>query len=181
VGRSLADETGFAIERSANGGAWQFVTTAGADVTSFANTGLSASIAYQYRVKAVNAAGESAYATSSPVTTPAAPGIHVGDLDGSRSISKKSWTAKVTVTVHDASHAIVSGAAVGFTWGGGGSGSCITGSRGTCTVSASGLSLQLPDLTFSVSGVSKSGTTYAPGSNHDADGGSTGTTIVVGK
>ena len=38
--------------------------------------------------------------------------MHVGDLDGTRSATKKSWSAKVTVAVHDASHKPVAGAIV---------------------------------------------------------------------
>ena len=175
------DETGFVIERAVGGGAWGPLATVGANVTGYANTGLSPGTPYQYRVKAINGAGESGYSNTASATTQPALAIHVGDLDGSRSISKKSWTAKVTVTVHDASHAIVSGAAVGFTWGAGSSGSCTTGSRGTCTVSASGLPLTTSGVTFTVTGVSKPGTTYAPGSNHDPERESDGTTIAVAK
>jgi len=88
-------------------------------------------------VKAVNAAGVSAYATSQLVTTPAAPAavLHVADLDGSRTVSKKNWTAKVTVAVHDASHVAVAGAVVSGSWSTGGSGSCTTGTGGACTIS----------------------------------------------
>jgi hypothetical protein len=136
---------------------------------------------YQYRVRAVNVAGSSGYATGQSVTTPAAPAIHVGDLDGSRSTTKKSWTAKVTVAVHDASHAVVSGATVSFTWGSGGSGSCTTGSRGTCTLSASGIPTTTASVTFSVVGVTKSGSSYQASANHDAEGDSNGTVITVNK
>jgi hypothetical protein len=173
------DETGFVIERAVGGGAWGLLASVGANVTSFANTGLSASTGYQYRVKAGNAAGASAYATSSPVTTPAAPGIHVGDLDGSRSISKKNWTAKVTVTVHDASHAIVSGAIVSGSWSSGGAGSCTTGSTGTCSISRSNISGGVASTTFTVTGVSKAGTTYTASANHDPESDSNGTQVVV--
>jgi PKD repeat protein len=175
------DETGFAIERAVNGGSWAPLADVGANVTTFANTGLAPSTSYQYQVRAVNVAGSSGYATGQRVTTLAAPAIHVGDLDGSRSTTKKSWTAKVTVAVHDASDAVVSGATVSFTWGSGGSGSCTTGSRGTCTVSASGLSLGTSSVTFDVAGVVKSGTSYDAVKNHDVDGGTNGSTITVTK
>jgi hypothetical protein len=43
----------------------------GAGVTSYVNTGLSASTAYTYRVRATNAAGDSAYSASAKATTSA--------------------------------------------------------------------------------------------------------------
>ena len=177
------DETGFAVERAASGGAWGSVTTVGANATSYADTGLAPSTSYQYRVKAVNAAGGSAYATSQLVTTPAAPAavLHVADLDGSSTVSKKNWTARVTVAVHDAADALVAGAVVSGTWSTGGSGSCTTGTGGTCTISRNNISGGTPSTTFRVTGVTKSGATYNADANHDVDGGTNGSTITVTK
>ena len=42
--------------------------------------------------------------------------VHVGDLDGARAATNKSWSATVTVTVHDSNHAAISGATVAGTW-----------------------------------------------------------------
>jgi hypothetical protein len=172
------DETAFAIERSADGTAWTTIATVGANVRSYASTGLAANTKYYYRVRAVNGAGESGYTNTASATTPAAPAIHVGDLDGTRSMSKRTWSAKVTITVHDAAHQPVSGAVVNGTWTPGGSGSCTTSGKGTCTVSASGMSLGTPDVTFSVGSVGKAGSTYQPSANHDPDGGD-GTSIKI--
>ncbi len=74
-------ETGFKIERCTGAGCSDFVqiTTAGANVNNYSNTGLSASTSYSYRVRAYNTAGDSEYSsTASAVTqalpvTPAAP------------------------------------------------------------------------------------------------------------
>jgi PKD repeat protein len=171
------DESGFVIEHPVGTG-WAQIAQVGANVTTYANTGLVATTTYQYRVKAFNGAGDSIYAGPTGATTPAAPAIHVGDLDGSRSTTKKNWTAKVTVAVHDPTHAVVPGATVSFTWTGG-SGSCTTGSRGTCTVSASGLALGTTSVTFNVADVVKSGTSYDAAKNHDVDSGTNGSTITV--
>jgi PKD repeat protein len=173
------DETGFAIEQPVSGGLWAQIAQVGANVTTYANTGLVATTTYQYRVKAFNGAGDSIYAGPTSATTPAAPAMHVGDLDGSRTVSKKNWTAKVTVAVHDALHVPVSGAVVSGSWSTGGSGSCTTGSRGTCTVSASGLALGTTSVTFNVAEVVKSGTSYDAAKNHDVDSGTNGSTITV--
>jgi len=74
-----ANETGFKVERAtSSAGPWgQIGTTAAA---SYADTGLSGSTTYWYRVRAYNTAGNSAYSntasaiTSASATAPAAPG-----------------------------------------------------------------------------------------------------------
>lgn len=73
------NETGFKVERAtSSAGPWgQVGTTAAA---SYADTGLSGSTTYWYRVRAYNTAGNSGYSntasatTSAPATAPAAPG-----------------------------------------------------------------------------------------------------------
>ena len=74
------NETGFEVQRRAGtSGAWQTVTTTAAAVTSYADTGLASGATYQYRVRAVNAAGQSAFGdvatatTTTAATPPAAP------------------------------------------------------------------------------------------------------------
>ncbi|MBI5383637.1 MAG: fibronectin type III domain-containing protein, partial [Verrucomicrobia bacterium] len=73
------NETGFALERSTDNATFTQIATVGANVTSYANTGLSASTTYYYRVRASNAAGNSAYSATASATTaaiqtaPAAP------------------------------------------------------------------------------------------------------------
>lgn len=66
---NAANETGFSIERSTGGGAFAQIATVGANVTSFQNTGLAASTTYSYRVRASNAAGNSAYSNTASATT----------------------------------------------------------------------------------------------------------------
>ncbi|MBL7851202.1 MAG: fibronectin type III domain-containing protein [Cyclobacteriaceae bacterium] len=75
-----SNEQGFKIER-APGGTTTFaeITTVGAGITSYSNTGLTASTSYSYRVRAYNTAGNSGYTntatatTSSTTTIPTAP------------------------------------------------------------------------------------------------------------
>lgn len=139
---------------------------------------------FTYRV--LDATGASAEATVS-ITVAAAPPpppspIHVGDLDGSTTTAGKNWTAKVTIQVHTAAHANVAGALVTGTWGGGasGTGTCTTNNTGVCTVSSAKLSRAgVASATFTITSVTKAGSTYTPGSNHDPDGDSNGTTITV--
>jgi hypothetical protein len=110
--------------------------------------------------------------------------MHVGDLDGDRSSQGRTWTAIVTVVVHDALHGPVSAATVSgaFSAGGKGAGSCVTGSAGSCTIVKP--RLRSGSVTFTVSNVTRSGLTYASASNHDGDSGSqasNGTTIIVAR
>ncbi len=74
-----SDETGFDIERSANGSAFGTIATMGANSTSFSDTGRSPSSTYSYRVRAVNGAGGSSYSNVATATTgPAAPSAPSG-------------------------------------------------------------------------------------------------------
>lgn len=102
------DETGFKIERSAAGGAFAQIAIAPAGVASFSDTGLAAATAYTYRVRATNAAGDSAFSNTAGATTSAASpppppppppdwtGADVGDtaLAGSHEISGGTFTLR---------------------------------------------------------------------------------------
>jgi hypothetical protein len=55
------NETGFKVERSTDGVNFSQITTTGANVTSYKNVGLTTGTTYYYRVRATNAAGDSAY------------------------------------------------------------------------------------------------------------------------
>src|SRR5205807_1277357 len=75
------DETGFKIERCQNTGCTNFAQVAqvGANVTTYGDTGLTASTTYGYQVRATNSSGDSAYSNTASATTqatqtvPAAP------------------------------------------------------------------------------------------------------------
>lgn len=122
--------------------------------------------------------------TPTPTMTPTpGPGgeIHVGDLDGSGiTLSGNRWQAMVTITVHDAGEGPVAGATVDGSWnfGPGGSGSCVTNGAGQCTVMQT-LRGNIGNVTFTVNNVTSTGDTYNAGANHDPDGDSDGTTILV--
>ncbi|HEV7298275.1 MAG TPA: PA14 domain-containing protein [Tepidisphaeraceae bacterium] len=78
------NETGFIIERSTSSSfASPTAITVGANVTSYANTGLSAATPYYYRVRATNAAGSSANsAMASATTQPATNGTATVTFSG---------------------------------------------------------------------------------------------------
>jgi hypothetical protein len=183
------DEDGFTIERCLGSGCTDFAdlpTPVASNVTSFQDTGLVANTVYRYRVRAYNADGSSVSdiaeaTTQSPPPPPASS--HVGDLDrSSQSASKGFWRATVTITVHAGDHALINGAAVSGTWtGSGGAASCMTGATGQCTVTISQIHNSVKSQTFTVSGITSGSATYTAAANHDADGDSNGTTIVVRK
>lgn len=79
-GDNSNNETGFKIERSPNEVNWTQIATAGANITTYTNTGLTCDTTYYYRVRAYNGAGNSAYSSVAnattllcPVQTPIAP------------------------------------------------------------------------------------------------------------
>jgi fibronectin type 3 domain-containing protein len=73
VWNDVSDETGYRIERSADGASgWTAIATTGQDVTTYADAGLSPSTTYYYRVIAMNLGGESQPSDESSATTTAA-------------------------------------------------------------------------------------------------------------
>ncbi len=92
-----ANEDNFKIERHAGDGNFAEIATVGADVTSFGDTGLSASTTYTYRVRASNAAGNSGYSNEASATTddppppPADPSGLTATANGTSQIDL-AWT-----------------------------------------------------------------------------------------
>ncbi len=72
---NATNEDGFKVERCQGTGCTSFVQIAQLppNTTSFSNVGLSADTAYDYRVRAYNANGNSAYSNLAEATTPGAP------------------------------------------------------------------------------------------------------------
>jgi hypothetical protein len=72
VWTDVSDETGYRIERSADGTTgWTAIATTGQGVTTYVDAGLSPSTTYYYRVIAVNLGGESPPSNESSATTTA--------------------------------------------------------------------------------------------------------------
>jgi predicted phage tail protein len=68
---NAGNETGYWIERSADGINFMQIASVGANSTGFSDTGLSASTTYYYRVRATNTAGNSDYSNTANATTEA--------------------------------------------------------------------------------------------------------------
>ncbi|MCX6334965.1 MAG: fibronectin type III domain-containing protein [Bacteroidia bacterium] len=87
------NETGFRIERSPDNSTWAEITTVSANITTYQNTGLTASTTYYYRVRAYNGVGNSTYTNSANATTQASASSIV--LTGPSSATASfnlSWT-----------------------------------------------------------------------------------------
>lgn len=147
---------------------WQFVPIAG---LTFTDSGTG------------NCVGSVGVPTLTRTPTAISTPMHVGDLGASSTRQGTRWNATVTITVHDASHNPVANATVSGAWSNGATGraSCTTGSNGQCTVTKSRIRNGKSRVTFTVSNITHTNFTYAPSSNHDPDGNSTGTRIIVRK
>ncbi len=122
--------------------------------------------------------------TPTPTATPGAGNtLHVGDLDGASAPAGARWNATVVITVHDQAHNPVAGVTVSGLWSNGtsGSSSCVTNANGQCTVIKTNLRTTTNTVTFTITNATKAGFTYTSASNHDPDGDSTGTVIVIAK
>lgn len=65
-----SNETRFDVRRRIQGGAWQIIATPPADTTSYLDTTVVAGTSYDYRVRACNAAGCSAWSNIASATVP---------------------------------------------------------------------------------------------------------------
>lgn len=71
---NVADETGYKLERSTTiGSGFAEIATRGADVLAYTDETVASGTEYFYRVRAYNAAGNSAYTSEASVITPLAP------------------------------------------------------------------------------------------------------------
>jgi hypothetical protein len=151
-------------------------TSDSSKVTYTPASGFSGPDSFSYRVS--DGAHWSTPATVS-VTVAPAPRIHVGDIDQSRLNYAGKWTAIATVRVHTEAEAGQSGVTVAGTWSDGAT------ATGTCKTTTGGcqVKLDLPKTTatvrFTVTSLTFAGHVNDPAANHDPDGDSDGTTILV--
>ena len=64
------NETGFRIERSADGVSFAQIGATGANATSYADLTVAAGILYQYRIRAFNSGGDSGFSNTASIATP---------------------------------------------------------------------------------------------------------------
>lgn len=149
-----------------------------ATVTYTAATGFAGSDSFTFTVN-------DGTATSAPamvsIQVAAPPTLHSGDLDAATTKMKNTWTAAVTIAAHDATHALATGATVRGSWSTGQTGSCTTTATGRCTLTGPQMARKVGSITFTVTTIVATGRSYDPGVNHDPDGDSNGTSIVVAR
>jgi hypothetical protein len=99
---NVANETGYGLYRSETlAGTYTGITTLGANVTTFVNTGLSSGTTFFYKIDAFNSGGTSAlsgatsFVTLSAGTTPSAPTGFTATSAGANSVTLQ-WTDTAT-------------------------------------------------------------------------------------
>lgn len=163
--------------------AWEFGDGARASSTVATHTYLAGGT-YLATLTVVDDVGQAATASRTvtvlgPPPPPATLTLHVGDLDGSSTTLSKTWSAFVTIDVHGESHQRVGGVKVSGTWNDGAKAACTTDSSGKCVLTRHGLANKTPAVTFGVVSAAYATRVYAPAGNHDPDGESNGTSIMV--
>jgi hypothetical protein len=104
--------------------------------------------------------------------------VHVGDLDGTgERLSSSKWRARVVVVVHDDLDSPNAGVQVTVRFGPNASLTCTTNDLGRCSVSKR-YQTSKAKVTATVLGLAGQ-LPYDGAANHDADGDSDGTSIVV--
>lgn len=110
--------------------------------------------------------------------------VHIADIDGAAEGDKGTWRAGASFVAHDAADAGLAGATVFYSWtsrDGGGNSNCLTGGdAGLCPIQWTPfIAKRNADVTFTVDNVTYPTLTYDSAVNHDPDGDSNGTTIVI--
>lgn len=97
-------EAGFKIERSTDGASYTQITTVGANVSSYSNTGLAENTTYHYRIRANDSCGNnSGYSNADSATTPSPdPTFSSSAVAAPRTVARSVATT-ITITVTCAS------------------------------------------------------------------------------
>ncbi len=94
---TASTETGFKIERKTGAnGTYAEITTVGANVTTFSNTGLNPGVRYFYRVRAFNGTGNSGYSNEANALTLIKPPINLAAVAVGSSQIDLTWTDQTT-------------------------------------------------------------------------------------
>ena len=124
-------------------------------------------------------------ATSPPatVTVTVNPPIvlHIGDIDALKTVKSSTWQVKFTLKVDNISHVGVNGVTIAGAFSGGyvGTATCKTNSSGICSVNSPNMAKSVHSITWTVTGLTYPAGQYDPSANHDPDGDSNGTFMVV--
>ena len=152
------DENSFDLERSLDGANFSTLASLPADTTNHADIGLQASTSYFYRVRAVNANGNSAYSNVVNATTSTdtqATALQVGSITVSTvGIAKGLKMGRAVVVVHDDQGGTVANATVSGEFSGSINevidASTPTDASGSTTIDSTGTAKGGVQLTFCV-------------------------------
>jgi TolB protein len=114
------------------------------------------------------------------VPRPAPGAMHVGDLDRAVVTQPNTWSATVTITMHDAAHRPLANTVVNASWNDGAAVTCTTNAIGSCAVTKSGIPRKASER-LTVLGASNTSAVYAAAGNHDPDADGNGTTISISR
>src|SRR6266849_1856934 len=149
-----SNEAGFIIQCApSSGGPWMQIASAGANATSYSNTGLRAATTYYYRVCDYNSRGSSSYSSAASATTLAAPCTYsISPTNASFTSSGGSGSVGVTAGAGCAWTATSSATWVTITAGGSGSGNGAVSYSVAANTSTTGRSgtLTIAGYTFTV-------------------------------
>jgi subtilisin family serine protease len=107
--------------------------------------------------KVVSAGRQSPNRLLYAAAVPAEPlDVTVAGLTGSSKAGRRDWTASVTAFITETGNpgAVIQGATVSGSFSVGGTGSCVTGADGRCTITSGKLANSVGSTTFTVTGVS---------------------------
>ena len=90
------NETGYTVERSANGGPFVQLAATQADAVTYVDQTRDAGVDYTYRVKASGAVGDSAYSNVADLGVLAAPTDLTATADQANGVVNLSWTNHAT-------------------------------------------------------------------------------------
>ena len=129
------------------------------------------STTYYWRVDEVNAEdttpGNIWSFTTEPAPVPAGT-INLSSLSGSMTPgSRGRWNAIVEISVEDQDNGPSAGVTVDGNWSNGanGSGQCITNGAGLCSVAKNNMKKQVASVTFAVTNLTGTGSSYSPADN----------------
>ncbi|MEZ4770747.1 MAG: S8 family serine peptidase [Caldilineales bacterium] len=177
------DEAGQYLWRSVDETNWTTLAALPPDVTAYSDCGLGSGT-YFYKVQSFNDLGVSEFSNVASVTLEREENsVHVGDLDATtRWVSRNTWTATLTVLVHDGEEQAVPNVTVKGLWSERNAmGSCTTNALGQCQITSPDFKQNVAVASYTVFGLVSNTIelAYVPADNHDPDGDSTGTAISV--
>ncbi len=133
---------------------------------NFAPGPLEYDTTYFWRIDEVNADGTTAGTTWSFTTLAGSPAaIHLAGLEGiALPAVRGRWTASVSVSAAGQDGSPEADVTVDGNWsdGANGSGSCLTGADGSCTIDKTNLKGNVASVLFTVNNLTKTGFVYAP-------------------